>query len=144
MLSVTHPPRPYLSQMAGICTPPVKSLVAWASGRARRRGASPTSTRITLYVHSFLCCQRCLSVTLVLLYPIVLFDIPLTSCRADKDQRFDIAVRSQVPQQGPHTNPYVLALGKLREPLCVSQILVCYIYPINRGVSPGPVSRWWA
>ena len=121
MLSITPLPRLYLSQTAGTCTPPAKSLVAWASGRAPRRGASRTLIRITLYVHPLLCDQRCLSVTLVRLYPLVLFNIPLASCRTYKNQRRDITIRCQVPQQGPHTIPYLFALGKLRELFPVSQ-----------------------
>jgi myotubularin-related protein 6/7/8 len=50
------------------------------------------------------------------LYPLVLFNIPLTSRRADQNQRFDFAIRPQAPQQGPHTSTYVLTLGEFREP----------------------------
>jgi hypothetical protein len=90
---------------------------------------SPSPVRLAMF-----------TVTLVHLCPLVLFNIPLASCRADKDQRCDITIRCQVPQQGAHTNPYLLALGKLREPFHFSQTFHALI--LNREVSPDLVNQW--
>ena len=98
MLSITRLPLPYLSQMDGTYTLHVKNLAAWASGRALRRGASRTLTRITLCVHTLPCDKSYLSVTLVRIFPLVLLDLPFASRRADENQRFDVAVWGQIPQ----------------------------------------------
>ena len=90
---------------------------------------SPFHVRLAMFI-----------VTLVHLCPLVLFNIPLASCRADKNQRCDITIRCQVPQQGPHSDPYLLALGKLREPFHLSQTSRALI--VNREVSPDLVSLW--